>query len=124
LRASVLTSEQASATKTVQRVLFICGKNKWRSPTAEQIFSERDDFQCDSAGLSKDAEVFLSAEQIDWADIIFVMEKQHKSKLTEQFKRHLGGKKVVCLNIPDNYKFMDPALVKLLHQKVMPFLQV
>nr|WP_249661127.1 low molecular weight protein tyrosine phosphatase family protein [Variovorax sp. PCZ-1] len=102
--------------------MFVCSKNKWRSPTAEQIFSERDDLQCDSAGLSNDAEVPLSIELIEWADMIFVMEKQHKSKLAAQFKPHLAGKKVICLNIPDNYKFMDPELVKLLDRKVMPFL--
>ncbi len=50
------------------------------------------------------------------------MEKQHKSKLSAQFRPQLLGKKVVCLNIPDNYKFMEPALVKLLEAKVTPFL--
>ena len=59
---------------------------------------------------------------IGWADLIFVMEKQHKSKLSAQFKAQLQGKKVVCLNIPDNYKFMEPALIKLLESKVTPFL--
>ncbi len=103
-------------------LLFVCGKNKWRSPTAEQIFSGRDDVECDSAGVSLDAEVPLSIELIEWADTIFVMEKQHKSKMAAHFKPHLLGKKVICLNIPDNYKFMDSELVKLLDRKVTPFL--
>jgi predicted protein tyrosine phosphatase len=30
----------------------------------------------------------------------------------------LLGKRVICLDIPDNYKFMDAALVKLLKIKV------
>jgi predicted protein tyrosine phosphatase len=47
---------------------------------------------------------------------------QHKTKLAEQFKAQLRGKRVVCLDIPDNYKFMAPALVKLLKIKVTPFL--
>jgi predicted protein tyrosine phosphatase len=106
----------------VRKVLFICGKNKWRSPTAEQIFSEHPNMECTSAGLSHDAEVPVSAELVEWAELIFVMEKQHKSKLSAQFRPQLHGKKVVCLNIPDNYKFMDPALVKLLESKVKPFL--
>ena len=108
----------------MRKVLFICGKNKWRSPTAEQVFSERPGVQCTSAGLSHDAEVPVSAELVEWAELIFVMEKQHKSKLSAQFKSQLQGKKVVCLNIPDNYKFMEPALVKLLEGKVTPFLPV
>lgn len=106
------------------KVLFICGKNKWRSPTAEQIFSAHPRIECTSAGLSHDAEVPVSSEVVEWADLILVMEKQHKSKLAAQFKPQLQGKKVVCLNIPDNYKFMEPALVKLLESKVTPFLPV
>ena len=104
------------------KVLFVCGKNKWRSPTAEQVFSEHPGVQCTSAGLSHDADVSVSAELVEWAELIFVMEKQHKSKLSAQFKPQLQGKRVVCLNIPDNYKFMEPALVKLLESKVTPFL--
>jgi predicted protein tyrosine phosphatase len=50
------------------------------------------------------------------------MEKQHKTKLSAQFQAQLGGKRVVCLNIPDNYRFMDAALVKLLRVRVTPFL--
>jgi predicted protein tyrosine phosphatase len=103
-------------------VLFICGKNKWRSPTAEQIFAERSGIACTSAGLSHDAETPLSAELVDWAELIFVMEKEHKAKLSARFKAHLGGKRVVCLGIPDNYRFMEPALVKLLQTKVTPHL--
>ena len=86
------------------------------------MFCEHPGIECASAGLSHDAEVPLSAELIEWADLIFVMEKQHKSKLSAQYKPELLGKKVVCLNIPDNYKFMEPALVKLLEVKVTPFL--
>ena len=106
----------------MRKVLFICGKNRWRSPTAEQVFSEHPNIECTSAGLSHDAEVPVSGELVEWAELIFVMEKQHKSKLAVQFKAQLQGKKVVCLNIPDNYKFMEPALVKLLKSKVTPFL--
>lgn len=104
------------------RVLFICGKNRWRSPTAEQIFAEHPGLACASAGLSHDAETPLSPELLEWAELIFVMEKEHKAKLSARFREHLAGKRVVCLGIPDNYKFMEPALVKLLKGKVTPHL--
>jgi predicted protein tyrosine phosphatase len=104
------------------QVLFICGKNKWRSPTAENIFANHPGVSCASAGLSHDAEVPVSAELLEWADLIFVMEKAHKTKLTARFKPHLAGKRVVCLGIPDNYQFMQPALVNLLRSKVTPHL--
>ncbi len=103
-------------------MLFLCGKNRWRSPTAENVFSEHSSIECASAGLSNDAETPVSPELVEWADLIFVMEKRHKAKLSARFALHLAGKRVVCLNIPDNYKFMEPGLVKLLHLRVTPHL--
>lgn len=108
--------------QNVIHVLFICGKNKWRSPTAEQIFAEHPGVECTSAGLSHDAETPLTSELLEWAELIFVMEKEHKTKLSTRFKAYLAGKRVVCLGIPDNYQFMEPVLVKLLRTKVTPWL--
>jgi predicted protein tyrosine phosphatase len=106
------------------RVLFVCGKNKWRSPTAEHIFASHSGIECASAGLAPESETVLSAELIEWAELIFVMEKQHKSKLSAQFKPYLADKRVVCLHIPDKYHFMDATLVKILTTKVTPYLPV
>jgi predicted protein tyrosine phosphatase len=99
-------------------MLFIRRKNKWRSPTAENIFADHPGVVTASAGLSHDAELPLSAELIEWADLIFVMEKAHKAKLSARFKPHLAGKRVVCLGIPDNHPLMQPSMVNLLPVKV------
>ena len=107
----------------MKRALFICSQNKLRSPTAEQVFSEWPNVETDSAGLGNDAVVPLSAEQIEWATIIFVMEKAHKNKLSTKFAGHLNGKRVICLDIPDEYAFMQPELVELLKIKVGRFLR-
>ena len=106
----------------MRKILFICGKNQWRSPTAEQVFAEYPGIECASAGLSHDAETPLCIELVEWAELLFVMEAKHKSNLSARFKPHLLGKRVVCLNIPDNYRFMEPTLVKLLQSKVTPHL--
>jgi protein-tyrosine-phosphatase len=66
----------------LKRVLFLCSRNKLRSPTAEQIFGGRTDIEVASAGLAADAETPCTGELVDWADIIFVMEKAHRSRLT------------------------------------------
>src|SRR5438034_8523184 len=84
------------------RVLFICSQNRWRSPTAEQVFSEQPGVECSSAGLNHDAENPLTPELVEWAELIFVMEREHKVKLSARFKEHLRGKRVVCLDILDN----------------------
>jgi predicted protein tyrosine phosphatase len=103
-------------------VLFVCSANRLRSPTAEQVFSTWPGIETDSAGISSGASVLLSSEQVDWADVIFVMEKIHRRKLARQFRSHLKGKRVVCLDIPDDYGFMDPVLVRMLEQRVGRFL--
>lgn len=108
------------------RVLFVCGKNRWRSPTAEQIFADHPNhpgIECLSAGLSHDAPTPVSVDLVAWADVIFVMEPVHRKKLAVRFGDHLGHARVVCLDIPDHYREMDPALVELLLRRVPPHLR-
>ena len=103
-------------------VLFVCSQNRLRSPTAEQIFSKRPDLEVLSAGTNNDADNPLTSELIEWADIIFVMEKTHRSKLQQRFRSALKNTRVICLDIPDRYQFMDPDLVRLLETKVPRYL--
>jgi predicted protein tyrosine phosphatase len=105
------------------RVLFICSQNRLRSPTAEQIFSSFDGIETASAGLNHAAEVPVTTEILDWAELIFVMEHAHRVRLARKFRAALKGKRVVCLDIPDQYEFMDPQLVRLLMVKVVPHLR-
>ncbi|MEI7912557.1 MAG: low molecular weight protein tyrosine phosphatase family protein [Verrucomicrobiota bacterium] len=105
-----------------KHILFLCSQNKLRSPTAEAIFSDQPGVEVDSAGLNNDAEVPLSEEQIEWADLILVMETAQRSRLNRKFKHALAGKRIAVLNIPDNYEYMDPALVSLLKIRCAPYL--
>ena len=102
----------------MQRVLFICSQNRLRSPTAEQVFAAYPGIETASAGLNNDAESPLTQELVEWADIIFVMERTHRAKLSRRFGRHLRSARVICLDIPDRYRFMDPDLIRLLEAKV------
>ena len=99
-------------------VLFICSRNRLRSPTAEELFASRDGITTASAGTSEDAESVVSADLIEWADIIFAMETIHKRKLNQRFASLLKTRRAVVLGIPDKYGYMDEALVALLNQKV------
>jgi len=105
------------------RALFICTQNRLRSPTAEQVFATWPGIETDSAGVGNDADVPLAPEQLAWAEIVFVMEKAHRNRLSAKFRRHLNGKRIVCLDIPDDYDYMQPELVRLLEKKVGPFLR-
>ena len=106
----------------MKRVLFICSQNRLRSPTAEQVFASHPGIECISTGTNLDADNPLTAELVEWAEIIFVMEKAHRTKLASRFREHLANKRVICLDIPDNYEYMDPGLVRLLRAKVSGFL--
>ena len=48
------------------------------------------------------------------------MERAHRAKLQRRFKPHLKSARVICLDIPDDYAFMQPELVALLEKKVGP----
>jgi predicted protein tyrosine phosphatase len=106
----------------MKNVLFICSQNKLRSPTAEQVFARYPDIETASAGLNNDAENPVTGELVEWADLIFVMEQAHRNKLRKKFKQHLSRARVICLDIPDDYDFMDPYLVRLLEARVPRFL--
>ncbi|MBC7669545.1 MAG: phosphotyrosine protein phosphatase [Gemmatimonadaceae bacterium] len=106
----------------MKKVLFVCSQNKLRSPTAEQVFSTWPDLEVSSAGTNNDAKNPLTGELVAWADVIFVMEKAHRNKLAKRFKRQLKAR-LVCLDIPDDYAFMDSALVSLLRARVVPYLR-
>ena len=102
----------------MKRILFICSLNKLRSPTAEQVFSMHERLDVRSAGLDKDAVNPLSSDDLEWAEVVFVMEKSHRNKLSKKFKEFLRGKRVVTLDIPDEYDCMDPVLIQLLKTSV------
>ena len=104
------------------RILFLCARNRLRSPTAEHVFAGRPGIETDSAGVNRDAEVPVSAEHLSWADVVVVMERRHEAKLRRDFGQLLKNKRVVCLDIPDDYEYREPALVALLEQRAKRFL--
>ncbi len=106
----------------MKRVLFVCGQNMLRSPTAERVFSDRSGLIVASAGIEREGHVTVNADHVASSDLIFVMEKQQEKKLKCRFRKHLAGVKVICLDIPDQYDYMDPELVKILLEKVPPHL--
>ena len=42
--------------------------------------------------------------------------------MVRKFGSFLSSQRIICLDIPDDYEYMDPALVQLLEAKVNPFL--
>jgi predicted protein tyrosine phosphatase len=103
-------------------ILFICSKNRWRSRTAETIFKSDPTHEFRSAGTENDARIKVNEKLINWAGLIFVMEKRHKQRLREKFHSLLSDKKIVILDIEDNYQYMDEELIETLRTSVTPHL--
>lgn len=102
----------------MKKLLFVCSENRLRSPTAEAVFTEYEGVEAIGAGTNSDAETPVSGDLIEWADIILVMEKSHRNKISKKYKELLKDKRLVVLDIPDNYECMQPELIQLLKAKV------
>lgn len=100
------------------RVLFVCSRNRLRSPTAEAVVADWPDVEALSAGTAPDAEASVSADLVAWADVIVAFEPQHRRRLQSAFGPLLRDRRVVVLGVPDAYAFMDAALVRLLRQRL------
>ncbi len=100
-------------------LLFVCSENRLRSPTGEEVFSKYVGVNAIGCGTNSDAETTISGDLIEWADIIFVMEKSHRNKVSKKFKDLLKTKRLICLDIPDKYERMDTVLIRLLENRVL-----
>ena len=103
-------------------VLFVCALNLLRSPTAERVFAKRPGITTASAGLISGAERPLTPELLEWADLIFVMDRSLEKRLSSTHGSLLASKRVICLDIPDKYAFMQSSLIRMLKTRVGPHL--
>lgn len=103
-------------------VLFVCGKNKWRSPTAERIYANDQRVEVRSAGLSEKSKHTISQEDVTWADLILVMESGYKSRISAVF-RGLPLPPMENLDIPDEYEYMDQELIEIIENRAEFYIQ-
>jgi len=109
-------------TKTIN-ILFVCSRNRWRSPTGEAVWRKDSRVKVRSAGTSSKAKRTVNANDLRWADIIFVMEQKHKNRLNAEYANLLRYKALHVLEIPDEYQYMDSELVEILQESVEAYLR-
>lgn len=97
--------------------------NRWRSPTAERLFRNDPRLDVRSAGVSAGATRRLGAGDLRWADVLMVMERDHRRSIRERFP-DLELPPIVVLDVPDDYQFMDPELQELLRRQIGPELEL
>jgi len=100
-----------------KNLLFVCTFNQMRSRTAEELYRRDERFQVKSAGIDHSAPVQVDTEILVWADIIAVMEERHMQWIRHYYANVIEKKRMICLQIPDAFYFMDEELVDLLREK-------
>ena len=96
-------------------ILFVCGRNQWRSPTAAETYANDQRIEVRSAGVSRQSAHRASRQDMEWADLVLVMEPKHKDRLVELFP-DMRLPPIECLDIPDDFRFMDADLVELIRE--------
>lgn len=100
-------------------VLFVCGRNNRRSPTAERIFLHDPRMRVRAVGLGERSKRRVTEDDMKWADLVLAMERKHMRRLQEQFS-YLDDERppIEQLDISDEYIFMQRELIELLHSAV------
>lgn len=107
---------------TKLKVLFVCEENRFRSKTAEAIYAGCPNVEVKSAGMSPTAITRISLDLLEWADKVFVMEKRQRNRVHKLFPEVYARKSITCLYVPDEYEYMEPALVGILTDKLTPYI--
>ncbi len=103
-------------------VLFVCSKNQWRSPTAEAIYRNDARLNVRSRGTTRSAVQTIKASDIQWSDVVLVMEDKHRRRLLADFPSDSKFTPIRVLDIPDDYQLMDAELVELLRSSTEPII--
>ena len=100
------------------KILFVCTGNIARSPTAEEVLRlmTNGTHQARSAGISASAVRPISEEDVCWADLVAVMEHEHRNFILQRWPE--AEPKLRVLGIPDRYPPRDPLLIHLLELKL------
>jgi|SRR5579859_2400879 len=99
-------------------ILFVCGRNQWRSPTAVRVYQDDPRIVVRSAGVSGKSRHQISGDDLSWAGLVVVMEQRYKARILATFRARPHLPRIVSLNIPDEYQFMDAELIELIREGV------
>jgi len=105
------------------RILFICSRNQWRSPTAERIYRKAPRLDVRSAGTASAARRKVRPQDLEWADLVVAMEHHHLSRLRAEHPNQMQKCETYVLDIPDEYRFMDPGLIEQISAAMRGILQ-
>lgn len=92
-----------------KKVLCVCSAGLLRSPTTAVVLQQEFGHNTRAAGLTTEfALIPVDEVLLEWADEVVVMESWMSQELD-----HFDGP-LICLNIPDNFSYMDQELQDLI----------
>ena len=104
------------------KVLFVCSKNQWRSPTAEAIYRDDARVSVRSRGTSQAAARPIRENDLVWADLVLVMEQKHRSRLLADFPDMTKFLTIHVLDIPNDHGSTNAELIQLIRIAADPFI--
>lgn len=101
-----------------KRVLTVCSANMLRSPTIAHVLSaEPYNFNTRSAGVAGFALIPVTEDLLVWADEVVCADTEHAIAIRDKMIQYGLDKPIVNLNIPDNYEYRNPKLIKLIKER-------
>jgi predicted protein tyrosine phosphatase len=86
------------------------------------LFKNHSIHKARSAGTSDKARIKVNQKLIDWADVLFFMERKHKELLKQHHIINIAGKPLVILEIEDIYPYGNSELVEILKRALEDYL--
>ena len=105
------------------KILFVCYANIDRSPTAELMYANHPDLETKSAGIASYATVPVSAELVNWADVILTMDEEQKQFIKKMFPDIISNKTIDSLGIINIFTRMHPKLQDMIKTRVDEWLR-
>ncbi len=101
-----------------RKVLTVCSAGCLRSPTAANVLHNEYGYNTRSAGLEEEYAIIpVTARLLMWADEIVCMESWQTQEIDVMLNVMGIQRRIVCLNIDDNFSYMQPELVDLIKQR-------
>lgn len=100
-----------------KRVLCVCSGGVLRSPTTAWVLGQDPwNYNCRIAGTEDYALVKVDEALLVWAQEIVCMTEEHEAKLSVLLNNLHRVRKIVRLNVPDQFQYRDPTLIELIKE--------
>ena len=103
------------------KILFVCNQGKDRSPTCAKVwntlFEENKSQNDETEFMGIYNESHNPEKMIKWSELIIVMEEHHRKWIADNHPKEYLKKKILCMDLPDTYYFMQPELIEILKKK-------